>query len=580
MRNKLLPRLAAALWLAIQLQGAAVFLSAAWAQVPPPVPALPDTERRTQYSISGTTCACSVNFQLYGSGTDIDSWIEVWVAGTRYLSTDPTVGWSLSSATGTLATIPRPITNAVLTFNSAQTGIVQILGAERPRRLSQFAENRGVAARDLNQAVTDLVAVERELWDKTNDVTGRAILGPPGEAINKPLPNAAVRAAGVFIFDSSGNPTTTPLGTAPLTMVGPTGTNARTSAYAAVTGDCGKMITLAGSAFYTLTIGAPGGFALNCFMAVNNLDTTHGKTVAISGITTFILWPGQTFSLFNSNGTWVYVTPPPGRWNLTAPVTLNLDSIAGSDSNDGLSTGTSWLTLQHAWDTVAKNYDTHGFVVTFLLADGTYASMITNQGFVGQQGGAGAVIAGNASNPQSVVIKDTGGNAALDFGAGSDNASPQVTVQNVYLQTAANNGINGWGSGTYVALANVYIFSPLFAHVSSAHGAEVSLRSGTTLFAVSGGMNATAVMNVQQNGRWISDSPNIQFIGSPNYTLATFFVANQGMAFLAGGTFTGTVTGSRFSVQSLGLILTGTGGSATYLPGNAAGTVFTGGIYN
>jgi hypothetical protein len=28
-------------------------------KVPPPVPALPDTERRTSYSIGGTTCACA-----------------------------------------------------------------------------------------------------------------------------------------------------------------------------------------------------------------------------------------------------------------------------------------------------------------------------------------------------------------------------------------------------------------------------------------------------------------------------------------------------------------------------------------
>ena len=40
----------------------------------PPVPALPDTERRTSYSVSGTTCACAVNFAIYGDSTDIDEW--------------------------------------------------------------------------------------------------------------------------------------------------------------------------------------------------------------------------------------------------------------------------------------------------------------------------------------------------------------------------------------------------------------------------------------------------------------------------------------------------------------------------
>lgn len=177
-------------------------LSAAlsFAQAPPPVPALPDSERRTQYSISASTCACSVGFALYGSGTDVDSWLEVWVAGARYLSTDPSHGWGLTSATGTIATSPRPITDAVLTFTAVQTGVVQIVGAERPRRLSQFQENRGVAARDLNQALTDIIAQNRETWDKINDVTGRGFFAPPGSTggtITGPL-NGVISSLGPF----------------------------------------------------------------------------------------------------------------------------------------------------------------------------------------------------------------------------------------------------------------------------------------------------------------------------------------------------------------------------------------------
>jgi hypothetical protein len=45
-------------------------LGPAFAQAPSPVPALPDVERRTTYTITGTTCACAVGFQLYGDGGD------------------------------------------------------------------------------------------------------------------------------------------------------------------------------------------------------------------------------------------------------------------------------------------------------------------------------------------------------------------------------------------------------------------------------------------------------------------------------------------------------------------------------
>lgn len=184
---------AAVIWLGLALN--------ALAQAPPPVPALPDSARLTSYSISTSTCACSVGFQIYGSGTDVDEWIQVYVNGVAYLSTDPVFGWSLSSVSPGGLTGPRPITNAILTFNAAQTGTILIVGAERPRRLSQFSENRGVTARDLNQAITDQVAVSREMWDKLN----RAIVGQPGEVLAA-LPSAAARANLILGFGNTGQP--------------------------------------------------------------------------------------------------------------------------------------------------------------------------------------------------------------------------------------------------------------------------------------------------------------------------------------------------------------------------------------
>jgi hypothetical protein len=120
----------------------------AFAQVPAPVSALPDTERRTSYSISSSTCACAVGFALYGDGIDYANWIEVYLNGAIV----PQSGnWTLSSPTNSdFSRLSRPITDAVITFTANQTGTIQIVGARRPRRTSQFTENRGVAARDLN----------------------------------------------------------------------------------------------------------------------------------------------------------------------------------------------------------------------------------------------------------------------------------------------------------------------------------------------------------------------------------------------------------------------------------------------
>jgi hypothetical protein len=166
------------------------------APAPPPVPALPDTERSTTYSISSSTCACAAGFQLYGDCTDYANWIEVWINGALITQSG---NWTITSPTGWLATIPRRISDAVLTFVAAQTGTVQIVGARRPRRTSQFSESRGVAERDLNQVLSDLTAQSRETWDKTNDITGRVRRVPPGETLAMlPPPGRARQPRGVL----------------------------------------------------------------------------------------------------------------------------------------------------------------------------------------------------------------------------------------------------------------------------------------------------------------------------------------------------------------------------------------------
>ncbi|MCK1718861.1 hypothetical protein [Bradyrhizobium sp. 141] len=177
-------------------------IAPAVAQSPTPVPPLPDTERRTSYTISNSTCSCAVGFALYGDGSDYANWIEVWVNGTQISQSG---NWTISSpSAGSLSIAARPITDAVLTFTQAQTGTVQIVGARRPRRVSQYAENRGVPARNLNQDISDIVATQRETWDKLNDVTGRAVLAPPGETLAV-LSASSSRANSGACFDAGGN---------------------------------------------------------------------------------------------------------------------------------------------------------------------------------------------------------------------------------------------------------------------------------------------------------------------------------------------------------------------------------------
>lgn len=165
------------------------------------VPALPDTERRTTYSVTTVTKGpFAVGFHIYADGEDYANWIEVWIDDEKVTS-----GWALSSASGSLANLPRPITNAVIEFDADLEGSggspinLQIVGTRRPRRLSQFGTT--LPPRTVNRVITDITATEREIWDKLK----RTLLAPPGETFG-PLQGATQRAGGVLGFDGAGDP--------------------------------------------------------------------------------------------------------------------------------------------------------------------------------------------------------------------------------------------------------------------------------------------------------------------------------------------------------------------------------------
>lgn len=186
----------------------------AHAAPPPPVPALPDTSRITTYTPTASVGPFNLNFDVYGDGTDYGNWIEVWVNGVKKTAV---TDWQLTSPSGALNLLPRPVTDARVTLTSAATGTVQIVGARRPRRVSQFDNGRGVAARDFNQALSDMMAVERETWDMRT----RLLLAQPGQSLGY-LPPAA-NCAGKFLgFDVTGaQPTCTTGGAGTGNVVGP-----------------------------------------------------------------------------------------------------------------------------------------------------------------------------------------------------------------------------------------------------------------------------------------------------------------------------------------------------------------------
>lgn len=139
------------------------------------IPPLPDEPRETSYNIVASTGPLNVDFDIYSDGSDYGSWLEVY--DDDVLLT-PVVDYTVTSPSGSLATLARPITDAQVTFTTARTGAIDIYGLASPRRISQVAENRGVPAHDFNLAMNHTMSLIRELYDRVN----RGFPGIPGPA--------------------------------------------------------------------------------------------------------------------------------------------------------------------------------------------------------------------------------------------------------------------------------------------------------------------------------------------------------------------------------------------------------------
>lgn len=84
--------------------------------------------RLTTHTAENETGPLKVGLPLFKPGANYRRWVEVWVDGKLLR---PVRDWTLSSPSGPLDTLPRPITDAEITFTSPRTGEVQIV-ADRP----------------------------------------------------------------------------------------------------------------------------------------------------------------------------------------------------------------------------------------------------------------------------------------------------------------------------------------------------------------------------------------------------------------------------------------------------------------
>ena len=249
-----------------------------------------------------------------------------------------------------------------------------------------------------------------------------------------------------------------------------------------------------------------------------------------------------------------------GRALLTANRTYYVRTD-GSDSNDGLSnsSGGAFLTIQKAIDVVG-GLDTSIYDVTISIASGTYTTPIVLKNFVG----AGLCTLTCPSG--TAVISVTGSNAIRGtlitsryrLGAG---IRIQTTTSGscIYLEKSALQ-LEGCEFGAcasvHVVLDSAWCYV-LAGYTISGSAAQHILASTGSQFIYLGGLT-------------------IALTGTPAFN--PFVNATLGSVVRAAGlTFSGSATGSRYSATLNGAI--SSGGNPNYFPGNAAGSVATGGQY-
>ena len=253
---------------------------------------------------------------------------------------------------------------------------------------------------------------------------------------------------------------------------------------------------------------------------------------------------------------------------LTANLNLFV-SATGSDSNNGLTSGAPFLTLQHAWNVLQQNYDLAGqYTATIQLANGTYTTGLTANGpIVGATSRASVVFNGNAT-PTNVIVSVTSGNTCFVANNGA-----QFTVTGMQLTGGTStNGLSA-DSASGIAFSNLNFGSM----ASGAHiiGGNIS---ATGNYAISGGAGYHLVSQGAGSTGILSAGITVTLTGTPAFSAFFAYAATLGAITTQSVTFSGSATGTRYQAAANGVINTN-GGGASYFPGSVAGSTASGGQY-
>jgi hypothetical protein len=239
----------------------------------------------------------------------------------------------------------------------------------------------------------------------------------------------------------------------------------------------------------------------------------------------------------------------------------------GHDANDGLANtaGGAFLTIQKAVNVVFGTLDLGGNNVTIQLAEGTYNAGVLQSS---PQVGAGLItIEGNASAPANVVVQSSSGFYAVAVENGA-----ALRVKDFEVQSATSGGLKA-STGASLQFSNMRIGACAQHQIRADDLGRVTCLEHYAI--VGNGMSHWCSVG---GGLIRCQNRTITLTGTPTFPAG--FVNNQicGMSIVNGNTFSGGATGPRHSIDTNSVVFVG-GAGASYLPGNAIGTITTGAQY-
>lgn len=257
-----------------------------------------------------------------------------------------------------------------------------------------------------------------------------------------------------------------------------------------------------------------------------------------------------------------------------APRTYFVNASTGSDSNNGLSSGTAFLTIQKAINTM-NSYNTNGFNVTINVANGTYPPFVCPP----INGSGSCAIVGNIVTPSSVLIHATAGEAVAVTGY-------NYFLQGMKFQADTDGAVPHIGAGVRCDYGVVFLRDCEFGTCSSYHMLIGGLCAvDGTSSGVSGAFlnftgNAGIHSMVANGGQITLNTPVLNYTGTLTWgagTGATAWAGNNGKILgSSSSVVTGSVTGVKFTATANGVINTNGSAGTNFAGSGAGGTSFGG----